>query len=845
VNKWSFQDKAVEAILNDIVQGFNPVLIMATGTGKTHVFSRVVKKCAEMGIKSLVNAHTEELINQAIDKIYKITGIIPDKEQAEYWASNNSQIVVGSVKTMQKKRLERWNKEHFGLIVVDECFTGGTYITTIDGFKTIDKIKIGDQVLSSDHKYHKVYKIIKKKPDSLCTVKIGSNKITCTTNHLFFTQRGWVKASKLESVDMVCRKDYHKNYEDKYMYSMPERSLAGLKSEKGFIQKIRQILLFRRMQKRIQTKNIFRNYGKNKQEICLRKNEKKQSHVERRNKKKSIRNIEKNEFQTKSNRWKRKRFNNSSKNIIRKTWLGNRISNKNKRRKNFRISNLLQSRYWKSRIKNSNRSGWKFSFYFGKTNSRQKENKVFEWIRVDSVKIHKQRSDGKFTEMLEKDFVYDLSINSIHNYFANNTLVHNCHHAVTPTYMNILNHFEKYNLLGVTATPDRADEKELGQVFNKISFEYPLHQAIRDGILVNIIGKKVTDLDIDLTEIRVSGKDYSDTQLGEVLLKYIIPLANSIKKETEGMKTLIFMPDVKSSAVMAEQLRRLEIDADYLSGDRKKERGPILYDFKVGKISHLVSCNILLEGFDEPSIESIVMLRPTSSRALYSQAIGRGTRLFKEPEKKGSSKKEKVGRSFKRDSGFKIKENLYLIEFSYNYKKLKLVQPYELFASKLYGGEIRDQAALTGSNDTDLLKTLEAAREVWEKPENLTKRLITKEYGFQQFDPFSVAELFNSDISGEFDINYQGKKLSGTITPGQIDILNRYGVHWDELDKAQASRIINLYSENGYYPMKDKATRNQKYFLTTSGYKYDKQLMKAQASVIINMVKSGKLNFKN
>ena len=513
---WVFQDEAVKAIIKDITKGLNPLLIMATGTGKTHVFSYITKICLEYNMKILILAHTEELINQAIAKIYKITGEIPDKEQAKHWASTGSNIVVGSVQTMQRKRLERWKPDHFQLIIIDEA-----------------------------------------------------------------------------------------------------------------------------------------------------------------------------------------------------------------------------------------------------------------------------------------------------------------HHAVSQSYMNIINYFVKYALLGVTATPDRADEKELGQVFNHIAYEYPLYKAIKEGYLVNIIGKRVTDLDIDLTQLRVSGKDYSDVQLGEVLLKYIIPLANSIKKETANYKTLIFMPDVKSSAVMAEQLRRIELNADYLSGDRSSERGDILYKFKTGATSHLVSCNILLEGFDEPSIESIVMLRPTTSRTLYSQAIGRGTRL---------------------NPG---KEELKLIEFTYNSSKLNLVQPYELFASKDFNQRIRESANSTDGECYDLLKILEEAKETWNKPENLSKRLITKEYGFQQFDPFSVAELFGSNISGEFDIEYQGQKVSGVITPKQIDILNRYGVHWDNLDKAQASKIISLYSEHGYYPIKDKATRNQKWFLTNNKYKYDKHLMKAQASVIIDMIKSGKLNFKD
>ena len=511
----SYQSEAVEAIKKEIALGNSTLAIMATGTGKTIIFGEIAKICHEYKMKALILAHTEELINQAISKVYSMSGEIPDKEQAKHWASTGSNIVVGSVQTMQRKRLERWSKDHFQLIIIDEA-----------------------------------------------------------------------------------------------------------------------------------------------------------------------------------------------------------------------------------------------------------------------------------------------------------------HHAVAKTYQNILEHFENYALIGVTATPDRADEKELGQVFNTIAYEYPLHKAIRDGFLVPIVGKRVTDLDIDLKDLKISGKDYTDKQLGEVMLKHIIPLANSIKKEAGNKKTMIFMPDVKSSAVMSDQLQRIGINADYLSGERSKQRSDILYKFKSGNTTHLVSCNILLEGFDEPTVETIVNIRPTSSRALYSQLVGRGTRL---------------------SPG---KENLELIEFTYNHSRLKLVQPYELFASGDFKGDFRESVDFKPGESIDLLATLEAAKEEWDKPENLSKRLITKEYGFEQFNPFSVAELFNEDISGELDIKYGGHGLTGAITPGQIDILNRYGVHWDELDKAQASKLIDLYQKNGYIPMKDKATRNQKYFLTSNKYKYDKHLMKAQASVLITMIKSGKLNFK-
>ncbi len=394
------------------------------------------------------------------------------------------------------------------------------------------------------------------------------------------------------------------------------------------------------------------------------------------------------------------------------------------------------------------------------------------------------------------------------------------HHAAAPSYKKIIDYFSNANILGVTATPDRADNKQLGEIFDEIAYEYPLHKAIQDGWLARIIGKKVQDFDIDLRGLNIVKGDYTDRDLANVMINYIKPISINIKEQTHGLKTMVFMPNVESSRLLSEELNRIGLKSAYLFGGHKtNERKKVLYDFSHGNITHLVSCNLFLEGFDEPSVQAIVMLRPTTSRPLYAQVVGRGTRLAPG------------------------KEHLLLIEFTYNSDKLKLVTPFELFATAGYEEKIRRRAEKKlNENGTDLLETLEKTRENYYSLLGVKQRLVVKKYNFVAFDPFATAELVGEDISGEFDIHYNGKKLTGGITDRQIEILSRYNiVNLEKLTKAQASKLIDILFNNGYKPLIGPATPSQKGFLTRHGWD-SKNMTKAQASMLISRIKRGEIN---
>lgn len=393
------------------------------------------------------------------------------------------------------------------------------------------------------------------------------------------------------------------------------------------------------------------------------------------------------------------------------------------------------------------------------------------------------------------------------------------HHSLAITYKNIYKHFPEARLIGLTATPDRRKKKEnLGSIYTKVSYEYPLHKAIKDKYLAPIIGEKITDFTIDLNDIKISHGDFNENDLATKLEKYLIPIGKAIVEKTANKKTLVFCPNVASSNMMSKVLREMGIDAEYLyGGHSKSERPEILYRFSSGQTSHLCSCSVLTEGYDEPSIEAIVMLRFTTSRSLYSQMVGRGTRLFPG------------------------KEYLYLLEFTANSDTHELVTPYELFSTMGFGERVRNKAITTHTEGpVNILSALEECNHDIYMIKNIIDRTVIKDFGYTRFDPVGIGDFFNIDITGEFEVYYQGKKLEGGITEKQASLLRKYGIIvTSDMTKAQASKLIDTLFSANLYPTNGEITKSQETFLLRNGYSVE-GVNKAQATLLISMIKGAK-----
>jgi len=213
-------------------------------------------------------------------------------------------------------------------------------------------------------------------------------------------------------------------------------------------------------------------------------------------------------------------------------------------------------------------------------------------------------------------------------------VIDEAHHAAAPTYRRVVDHLhvderEDALLLGVTATPSRGDgAKLLGDVFEKCVYEMPLLAAIEDGYLSDLRAIQVR-LDADYSGVRVQHGDYQATDLEEVYLHADGPhqIAESYQEHAAGRRTLVFTPTVATAQATAAAFIERGIHAASIDGRMSiEERRSTLARLRAGKIDVLANCAVLTEGFDEPSIDCIVIARPTRSWSLYVQMIGRGTR---------------------------------------------------------------------------------------------------------------------------------------------------------------------------------------------------------------------------
>lgn len=209
--------------------------------------------------------------------------------------------------------------------------------------------------------------------------------------------------------------------------------------------------------------------------------------------------------------------------------------------------------------------------------------------------------------------------------YFNMIVIDEAHHCISDSYQRVLNHFPDAKVLGVTATPDRGDMKNLGSVFESLAYEYTLPRAVKEGYLSPI--KAITiPLKVDLTGVGMQSGDFKAGDLGTALDPYLYDIAEEMKKYCQGRKTVVFLPLVKTSQKFRDILNQNGFHAAEVNGD-SQDRAEILKDFEQGKYNVLCNSMLLTEGWDCPSVDCIVVLRPTKVRGLYCQMVGRGTRL--------------------------------------------------------------------------------------------------------------------------------------------------------------------------------------------------------------------------
>ena len=333
-------------------------------------------------------------------------------------------------------------------------------------------------------------------------------------------------------------------------------------------------------------------------------------------------------------------------------------------------------------------------------------------------------------------------------------VIDEAHHSVTGGYQTIIKYFDKAKILGVTATADRADNRKLGEVFQSVAYEYSLATAI--------------PLEIDLKGIEVQAGDYSASSVGTALDPYLDQIADKMIEYCKGRKTLVFLPLIATSKKFTQLLIQRGFKAHEVNG-QSEDREETKEKFAKGEYD--VICNSMLwtEGFDEPSIDCVIMLRPTKVRSLYAQAVGRGTRLF-------NGKKE-----------------LLILDFLWLTDRLDLCRPANIICrtpdvAKKMTDNINESGELV-----DLLEAETQAESdvVTEREEALARELeAMRKKKSRLVDPLQ----YEMSIQDKDLINYVPQLGWECLPPTekQIKTLSEYGISFDMIEtQGKANLLLN------------------------------------------------------
>lgn len=346
-------------------------------------------------------------------------------------------------------------------------------------------------------------------------------------------------------------------------------------------------------------------------------------------------------------------------------------------------------------------------------------------------------------------------------------VIDEAHHAISDGYQRVLQHFESANVLGVTATPDRGDMRNLGSYFESLAYEYSLPEAIKSGYLSPIKALTIP-LKLDLSNVKQQAGDFSTKDLGTALDPYLEQIAEEMKKQCLNRKTVVFLPLVKTSQKFRDILNKHGFKAAEVNG-KSTDREQVLKDYEEGKYNVLCNSMLLTEGWDCPSVDCVIVLRPTKVRALYSQMVGRGTRL-------APGKKE-----------------LLLLDFLWHTERHELCHPANLIATDEKVAKKMTENIEELGTPIDLEQAEQQAKEdvALEREESLAKQLSEmKRRKRKLVDPLQFEMSIQASDLTDYVPSF-GWQMSPP-TDKQVKALEKWGIFPDEIENAgKAEMLIN------------------------------------------------------
>lgn len=423
------------------------------------------------------------------------------------------------------------------------------------------------------------------------------------------------------------------------------------------------------------------------------------------------------------------------------------------------------------------------------------------WELLDQLRRHITKRSGELTDLEQAGNTADgarvvvASIQTIQklkrlhrfrpDHFGH-IFIDECHHAVSTGYRRVLDYFSAARVIGCTATADRLDKVGMHNVFKSVAFTYDIQDAIRDKWLVRVLAHHVNVASVDLTDVGTAGGDLRQDQLDAIMSsrKSLHAIARATLDLSGSRPTLIFATSVSHAKAMVEVLNSESYRpgcADYVHADTSFEERTKIYNRHAGReIQFLVNVGILTEGWDGPYVSCIVLGRPTKSRALMTQMIGRGLRPDAD------------------------KTDCLVLDFVGNTGRHKLATVADVLAGKLPPDVVaRAKEKLTGgqADVMELLDQEERAEKERIKQEAIA-RVEAERVRVAQFRADVRYETTTADLFGHFKLDIQSILLDNnqTIKPGQVERLRKYGIPIPpDMTAAQASAVIKKEAGRRFY----------------------------------------------
>ena len=395
-------------------------------------------------------------------------------------------------------------------------------------------------------------------------------------------------------------------------------------------------------------------------------------------------------------------------------------------------------------------------------------------------------------------------------------VVDEAHHATSPSYRACIDRYLKENpdcrLLGVTATPDRADELALGSVFETVAASYDISDAIRDGWLVPVEQRIVTVGSLDFSSVKTTAGDLNPGELADIMEeeRNLHAVAAPVLDILKEKRAIIFATSVRQAERLAEILNRGEGNGDSGSGDGERKRADWLcgatpkdlrHDklaaFKEGRTQFMVNVGVLTEGFDDAGVEAVVMARPTKSRALYAQMIGRATRPSAKIAAKlgdgdsGSGNGAEWRRSLIAGSD---KPKCLVLDFVGNAGRHKLITSADILGGK-YPDEVIERAKRKARDrNIDMSVALEEANVEHEEIERRKRIEAERRKSIRAVAPFCLTRVNPFDAFDLPPMPVLPNEPPRRFTPKQAAFLRNYfKVDPMSLTYAQGKQLLDAY----------------------------------------------------